>query len=275
MRLTLEDHVRDLRRRAHCRRRLLVSDAAPSDRGVDRDARANHQALGSTLAAAVAVAWRTGGESAAIDLLASADAEQSTIHLRWVALDGTEPDYRPPFEIPGDVMAELARGTTVTFRPRSPHPDSRLYTYVPIPLAAPLTGAVEISESLESQRAFVRESVMQAIGTGALLAGICALVALAFGSWMVARPVRALTAMSDRIARGDLSARLELKQHDELAALARSMNDMATQLEAAMAQVRHADRLATVGTLAAGVAHELGTPLNVVGGARARSRRAR
>jgi signal transduction histidine kinase len=33
-----------------------------------------------------------------------------------------------------------------------------------------------------------------------------------------------------------------------------------------MAQVRHADRLATVGTLAAGVAHELGTPLNVVGG---------
>ncbi|HEY2746574.1 MAG TPA: hypothetical protein VGL86_18205, partial [Polyangia bacterium] len=111
----------------------------------DRDTRANHQALGSTLAAAVAVAWRTGGESAAIDLLASADAEQSTIHLRWVALDGTEPDYRPPFEIPGDVMAELARGTTVTFRPRSPQPDSRLYTYVPIPLAAPLTGAVEIS----------------------------------------------------------------------------------------------------------------------------------
>jgi signal transduction histidine kinase len=91
-------------------------------------------------------------------------------------------------------------------------------------------------------------------------------VALAFGSWMVARPVRALTAMSDRIARGDLSARLELRQHDELATLARSLNYMATQLEAAMAQVRHADRLATVGTLAAGVAHELGTPLNVAGG---------
>jgi len=34
----------------------------------------------------------------------------------------------------------------------------------------------------------------------------------------------------------------------------------------ALEQLRHADRLITVGRLAAGVAHELGTPLNVIGG---------
>jgi two-component system NtrC family sensor kinase len=34
----------------------------------------------------------------------------------------------------------------------------------------------------------------------------------------------------------------------------------------ALDQLRHADRLATVGKLASGIAHELGTPLNVVGG---------
>jgi signal transduction histidine kinase len=33
---------------------------------------------------------------------------------------------------------------------------------------------------------------------------------------------------------------------------------------AAIEQVRHADRLSTIGRLAAGIAHELGTPLNVV-----------
>ena len=32
----------------------------------------------------------------------------------------------------------------------------------------------------------------------------------------------------------------------------------------ALSQLRHANRLATVGRLAAGLAHELGTPLNVV-----------
>ena len=35
---------------------------------------------------------------------------------------------------------------------------------------------------------------------------------------------------------------------------------------AAMEQLRHADRLKTVGRLASGIAHELGTPLNVVSG---------
>lgn len=36
--------------------------------------------------------------------------------------------------------------------------------------------------------------------------------------------------------------------------------------QAAVEQVRHSDRLATVGKLAAGIAHELGTPLSIVGG---------
>jgi two-component system, NtrC family, sensor kinase len=35
---------------------------------------------------------------------------------------------------------------------------------------------------------------------------------------------------------------------------------------AALTQLRHADRLANVGKLASGIAHELGTPLNVIGG---------
>lgn len=39
-----------------------------------------------------------------------------------------------------------------------------------------------------------------------------------------------------------------------------------SQRESAVVQLRHADRLNTVGKLASGIAHELGTPLNVVAG---------
>jgi len=43
----------------------------------------------------------------------------------------------------------------------------------------------------------------------------------------------------------------------------RAANETAARV-AALEQLRHTDRLATVGQLAAGVAHELGTPLNVI-----------
>jgi len=69
-------------------------------------------------------------------------------------------------------------------------------------------------------------------------------------------------------------------RRDEIGELAVEMNAMAARLGAArdtlaaetnarlgaLNQLRHADRLATVGKLASGVAHELGTPLNVVAG---------
>jgi signal transduction histidine kinase len=65
---------------------------------------------------------------------------------------------------------------------------------------------------------------------------------------------------------------------DEFAEVAREMNAMCGKLTeaqsriqeeagariAALEQLRHADRLMTVGKLASGIAHELGTPLNVV-----------
>jgi signal transduction histidine kinase len=100
------------------------------------------------------------------------------------------------------------------------------------------------------------------------------------GVRMIGRPVEMLVEKTRRVAAGDLSGPVQLRSSDELNELAQSINDMCTQLaesqrrehEAtaarlkAMDQLRHTDRLRTVGRLAAGLAHELGTPLNVVSG---------
>jgi signal transduction histidine kinase len=65
--------------------------------------------------------------------------------------------------------------------------------------------------------------------------------------------------------------RLAVPQRDEIGVLAHELDTMCAQLEeavdaraAALVRLQHADRLATVGQLASGVAHELGTPLNTV-----------
>jgi signal transduction histidine kinase len=83
-----------------------------------------------------------------------------------------------------------------------------------------------------------------------------------------------------RIGSGDLSGPLPARQKDELGEIAAEVNAMCERLAeaqvrlqketeeriAAEQQLRHADRLMTVGKLASGMAHELGTPLNVVSG---------
>ncbi|MDB4927671.1 MAG: histidine kinase, partial [Myxococcaceae bacterium] len=112
----------------------------------------------------------------------------------------------------------------------------------------------------------------------ATAAAACALLVMALGVALVGRPVRRLVAQARRVGAGDFTGRLTLSRRDELGELAEEMNAMCDRLAAAhdrlleetnarlaaQAGLEHADRLTTVGRLAAGLAHEVGTPLNVI-----------
>jgi signal transduction histidine kinase/CHASE3 domain sensor protein len=70
------------------------------------------------------------------------------------------------------------------------------------------------------------------VGVVVLVAGVALL--LAFAAYLgrsVAAPVRRTAAAADRLAAGDLSARVEVRGHDELARLARSFNAMGEALQ--------------------------------------------
>jgi signal transduction histidine kinase len=114
----------------------------------------------------------------------------------------------------------------------------------------------------------------------ALLITTMAMIATAYalGTALIARPMARLTEQARRIGQGDLSTRLREDRDDEIGVLKRAVNAMCDQLLEARAtledeatarvetleQLRHLDRLRTVGTVASSLAHELGTPLNVV-----------
>ena len=183
----------------------------------------------------------------------------------------------------GPTLAPLARGEETVVIDEAK--EGLLMTYVPVavPDSSSRKGGLEIAESLATRTAYVRGTIVSTVVATAMLSLVCGLIALWVGVGFVGRPIHALIEQSRRIGVGDFSRRLALKQEDEVGELATEMNAMCDRLEqanqriateaaaklAADEQLRHAERLTTVGKLASGIAHELGTPLNVVS-ARAR-----
>ncbi|MGN6109673.1 MAG: sensor histidine kinase [Kofleriaceae bacterium] len=233
----------------------------------DRQLRGEAAVLGRALARGVADVWQRDGEAAARQFLEIAASKSGRLQARWVWLDAKGPDAP---RAPRDELDPLIEDRVVTVR----DPIRRLaLTYFRVEVNERRLGGIEIAQSLEQLDAYLSSSLRtQAIASVGAVAFAAAL-ALGLGVVFIGRPISRLAAKARRVGTGDLSGPLELRQRDELGELAAEINDMCDRLSAergareqATEQLRHADRLTTVGKLASGLAHELGTPLNVVRG---------
>jgi two-component system NtrC family sensor kinase len=80
----------------------------------------------------------------------------------------------------------------------------------------------------------------------------------------VARPVARLTEGASRLAQGDLTTRIAEGAPDEFGRLAAQFNRMTEALRTHQEQLVQHEKLAGIGRLAAGVAHEINNPLGVI-----------
>jgi two-component system NtrC family sensor kinase len=99
----------------------------------------------------------------------------------------------------------------------------------------------------------------------ALEVGIFVLYGRSLVQRLVLRPLGRVMDTADAVADGDLAARAPDADTRDFATLAERLNRMSDRLLDAQSQLVRSEKLASVGRLAAGVAHEVGNPLGAVG----------
>jgi two-component system NtrC family sensor kinase len=216
----------------------------------DEAMRREHQVLAHVLSRSVTSVWERSGREAALRDLAATVPPSTMVRVRWLEAEG--------------------------LRRRALAPDL-LYTDVPITIAGQRKGYIEIRETRHFQQVYVRGTLLRSLVLTLLAVAVTGALVALLGVLFVGRPMGKLVEKARRIGGGDLGGPLIIRQRDEIGELAAEMNAMCarladtrsaldaetTELLRTQEQLRHADRLATVGKLASGIAHELGTPLGV------------
>jgi signal transduction histidine kinase/CheY-like chemotaxis protein len=78
------------------------------------------------------------------------------------------------------------------------------------------------------------------------------------------RPVESLTTAARKIAEGDLDVRFSLHRSDEIGELAKTLDEMKTKVKSSYDMLLASEKMALMGQIVAGIAHELNNPLTIV-----------
>ena len=245
----------------------------------DRAMTKNAIQIGNIMSGLIEHAWMGSGENKAIELINDANGSNHSVTLRWVWLtDHSDPLHSP--RISPVKFAHLKQGNIVSLKTDERGKNGFRYTYVPLKLDNHTISAIEIQQSLAPLAEYSHKMLIRSLKVGFLLLLTSGLFLYGFIDRQFRRRLDRLSDKAKQIGKGDIEPNLIVRGNDELSGQAAIMNVMCSKLQTAqdkidtvheariktLEQLRHTERLSTLGHISAGIAHEMGTPLNIVSG---------
>lgn len=240
------------------------------------------------------VAFKEGLHDPTFDRSKAAAQLRDALHdlRRYKALIGQYDNILPP-EIPADrrsaaksktrtAAADLARLVEmVSPAQNSPTPNVAEISQLTDALIGELTDLLTICNEFQNRTQLASDrDIRNAIVAVSIIAAAIVLIALLASFWqyrLIMVPLQRLRNWCRHIAAGDFSTPYRASPDREFRELGEDMNKMAGELRTFYEQLEEmvasksrelvrSERLASVGYLAAGVAHEINSPLNIMSG---------
>jgi len=138
-----------------------------------------------------------------------------------------------------------------------------------------IIGVLTVANSLKEMETMIWKIEVHSIVLAIITIGFLSFVLAFLFFKFINVPIKKLTETMKKAEEGDFTVRANVKRRDEMGSLAQNLNVMIEKLQSAKQEaeqyhqelVQRADRMASIGELASGIAHEIRNPLAGIQGA--------